>query len=130
MKISKLSIWIQYFFKSFVWLILPLCIFGNIQSCSKYNEAGTHLSAYSVNVKGYYRKDGTYINSYKRRRPGGVKHDAPYESQRKKMGLLFFLCLVGGVGSITVYVNKSTAEINKRKKILKEIEDEKFPTLS
>jgi hypothetical protein len=126
MKIPKLKIWFQNFFKSFIWLILPLCILGDIKSCSNYIEAGTHLTPYSVNVSGYYRKDGTYIHPYTRRPAGGVKQDAPYDNQRTNMSIFFFLCLVGGVGSIAVYINMSNSEIDKQKKTLKEIEEKKL----
>lgn len=34
----------------------------------------SEVSAY-VNVKGYYRKDGTYVNGYVRSNPNGVKYD-------------------------------------------------------
>jgi hypothetical protein len=59
-----------------------------------YIEAGRHLTPYSVSVRGYYRRDGTYVGPYHRRPPGGVPHDAPFESTRS-------LCQVGmlsGVG--------------------------------
>ncbi|MEO9210446.1 MAG: KTSC domain-containing protein [Ginsengibacter sp.] len=113
MKVSIFRIWIKNIFKSFIWVILPLCIFGNIQSCSSYNEAGTHLSSWSVHVHGYYRRDGTYINPYHRRPPGGVKHDAPYERKQFWMGFLFFICLVGGIGNASFYIFKSLNEIEK-----------------
>ena len=125
MKISKTKIWLQYFFKSFIWLLLPLCIWGDIKSCTNYIEAGTKLTPYSVSVSGYYRKDGTYVHPYQRRPPGGVRHDAPYESQRANMGILFFLCLIGGVGSIVVYAAMSMSEIGRRKQIIQEIEHKK-----
>lgn len=34
----------------------------------------------SVRVSGYYRSDGTYVNSYSRRPPGSVAHDDPFET--------------------------------------------------
>lgn len=116
MTLTTSGIWIRNIFKAYFWLIIPLCIIGNIKSCSSYNEAGTHLSSYSVHVRGYYRHDGTYINSYQRRRPGGVKHDAPYEETRFWMGWLFFICLVGGVGNVYTYINRSLDEIKILKK--------------
>lgn len=113
MKVFAYRIWINNISKSFIWLILPLCIFGGIQSCSSYNEAGTHLSSKSVYVHGYYRHDGTYINSYHRRRPGGVKHDVPYERKQFWLGFLFFICLVVGIGNAIFYIIKSLNEIEK-----------------
>lgn len=116
MKGAIYRIWINNIFKSFIWVILPLCILGSIQSCSSYIEAGTHLSRKSVYVHGYHRRDGTYINSYQRRRPGGVKHDAPYEQKQFWMGFLFFICLAVGVGNSSLYVTESLKEIEKFKK--------------
>ena len=43
---------------------------------------GSELTPHSVSVRGYYRSDGTYVNSYNRRPPGSVKHDKPYETIR------------------------------------------------
>jgi len=34
----------------------------------------------SVNVSGYHRSDGTYVDSYSRRPPGSVAHDNPFET--------------------------------------------------
>lgn len=116
MKVSTYRIWLNNIFKSFIWLTLPLCIFGNIQSCSSYNEAGTHLSSYSIYVHGYYRRGGTYINAYHRRPPGSVKHDAPYEQKQFWMGFLFFICLVGGIGNVSFYIFKNLNEIEKPNK--------------
>src|SRR6185437_11964877 len=99
---------------------LPICILGNIKSCSSYIEAGKYFTPYSVSVRGYYRRDGTYINPYNRRPPGGARHDVPYENTRTKMALLFFVCLIGDMISIAVFVNKSTSEIERLQKIEKD----------
>ena len=123
MKLPLVKIWSKNFFKSLVWLILPLCILGNINSCSNYKEAGTHLTPFSVNVEGYYRSDGTYVYPHKRRPPGSVKHDAPYEQKRIQMGLLFFVCLVGGCGSILIFTKLSILEIEKQREFLLQIEN-------
>lgn len=63
-----------------------------------YIEAGRHLTPYSVRVRGYYRRDGTYVAPYHRRPPGSVAHDAPYEQTRSlcQLGMFF------GVGSSLV----------------------------
>ena len=123
MRIPKTKIWIKYFLKSFIWLVLPLCIFGNIQSCSSYKEAGKHLTPYSVSVRGYYRSDGTYVRPHNRRPPGSVIHDAPYERKRMYMGLLFFVCLIGGGSSIIVYTKMSVGEIKKYHKAIQDNEN-------
>tara|TARA_B100000795_G_C22728786_1_gene410533 strand:- start:37 stop:876 length:840 start_codon:yes stop_codon:yes gene_type:complete len=125
MKISKVKIWTKYFFKSFVWLILPFCLFGSIKSCSEYREAGEHFTPYSVSVRGYNRSDGTYVSPYNRRPPGGVAHDAPYKRERMYMGLLFLVSLVGVAGSVLVYTNMSLSEIKRQQKIIDDIEREK-----
>jgi hypothetical protein len=103
MKFQILKICIKKIFKSFIWLILPLSIYGDIQSCSSFKEAGEHLTPYSVSVRGYYRRNGTYVSSYNRRPPGSVSHDAPYKEKRFNMGLLFIICLSSGIGSIFLY---------------------------
>jgi len=126
MIISKRKIWTTSFYKSLVWLILPICILGNIKSCSTYIEAGEHLTPYSVSVRGYYRRDGTYINPYKRRPPGGAAHDVPYENTRTYMALLFFVCLIGDTISIVFFVNMGTSKIKRLQEINKEIQKKKI----
>lgn len=113
-----MKIWIKYFFKSFVWLLLPLCFFGGIKSCSEYKEAGQQLTPYSVDVQGYYRSDGTYVRPHSRRPPGGVAHDAPYKKKRFYMSILFVVSCVGGVGSILTYIYKSSEEIVRQQEII------------
>lgn len=111
MQVNK--IWLKNIFKSYVWLIFPLTFWGGISSCESYIEAGTHLTEASVSVRGYYRKDGTYVRPYNRRPPGGAKHDKPYESKRLFMGFIFFACLAGGCGSIFYYVSMCKEEANE-----------------
>lgn len=115
------KIWLKNIFKSYLWLIFPIALLGGISSCETYIEAGTHLTKASVSVRGYYRKDGTYIRSYHRRPPGGVIHDEPYESKRSMMEFLFFISLVGGCGSIIYYIGMSKDDVNK---IIRENEKE------
>jgi hypothetical protein len=117
-----MKIWIKYFFKSFVWLILPLCLFGSFKSCSEYIEAGQQLTPYSVDVQGYYRSDGTYIRPHSRRPHGGVAHDAPYKRKRFYMSILFVVSSIGGIGSILAYTSMSNAEINRQQKIIEDAE--------
>lgn len=107
------KIWFKNIFRSYLWLIFPLAFVGGIASCESYIEAGTHLTKASVSVRGYYRKDGTYVRPYNRRPPGGAQHDKPYESERTFMGFLFFCCLIGGCGSLFYYVVMSKEEANK-----------------
>ncbi len=67
----------------FVALAVPLLGLTIFWTCLEaYQEAGRHLTTASVHVRGYYRRDGTYVRSYNRRPPGGVPHDAPYERKR------------------------------------------------
>ena len=71
-EIRKINIWFFSFFNSFVWLVLPFCIWSSINSCEGYLSANSKLTPYSVKVKGYYRSDGTKVESYKRRPPGSA----------------------------------------------------------
>jgi hypothetical protein len=69
-------------------LALGLTIFS--LSLAAHQEAGLHLTPASVSVRGYYRRDGTYVRPYHRRPPGGARHDAPYEARRElsRFGML------------------------------------------
>jgi hypothetical protein len=84
-----------------VLLVLAVSLLGVAlfwMSVDNYIEAGHHLTPYSVSVRGYYRRDGTYVHPYNRRPPGGVMHDVPYEQTRFFCGLGMFsgagLCLM------------------------------------
>lgn len=123
--INKKKIYTQIFFKQYIWLIIPLCVFGNIISCSAYIEAGSHLTPKTVYVTGYSRSDGTHIDSYYRRPPGGAIHDAPYERKRMIMTILFLGCLVFGAISIVNYIDISKRQIKKEINRFEEIEKQK-----
>jgi hypothetical protein len=56
----------------------------------------------SVSVSGYYRSDGTYVDSYNRRPPGSVAHDSPFETA-EWLGF-FFVC-----SGVYVLVTKESA---------------------
>lgn len=64
-------------------------------SYAAYREAGKHLTPASVHVSGYHHRDGSYVSAYNRRPPGGVAHDAPYESRRSS-------CVLGMVVGIVL----------------------------
>lgn len=113
------------FIKSYIWILLPLCIYGSIYSCSEYIEAGTHLTPYSVSVSGYYRKDGTYIRPYNRRPPGGVNHDAPYENLRFWMGSLFVLSVIVGIVNTFYFYSNTTDEIRAYERAIEDAENKK-----
>lgn len=106
-------IWFKNIFKSYLWLIFPIALLGCTASCESYIEAGTHLTNASVSVRGYYRKDGTYVRPYNRRPPGGAVHDKPFETTRTLMSFLFFVSLVGGCSSIFVYIEMSREDANE-----------------
>ena len=110
---QKFQIWVRNIIKSYIWLILPLTLLGSVFSCSAYIEAGSHLTAASVSVRGYYRNDGTYVHPYNRRPPGGAIHDRPYESTRTLMGFLFILSVAGSGIVIFIYVTMSKDEISE-----------------
>jgi|GEM_PF-5428422 len=86
-----------------------------------YLDAGEHLTPYSVSVSGYYRSDGTHVNSYSRRPPGGAKHDAPYETVRS----ITFFFMAGSVISLFYYgyclYDNSTLKIKLQSKISKQL---------
>lgn len=91
---------IKRHFKHILLIVVGIALFAfSLSTCI---EAGRHLTPYSVSVSGYYRRDGTYVRPYKRRPPGGVPYDAPFESKRT---LCFFLMVVGtGLGAVPAYL--------------------------
>jgi len=117
MLVKKTKIWFDSFIKTYVWLIVPICIFGNFKSCKNYIEDGEYLTPYSISVNGYYRNDGTYINSYKRRPPGGVKHDAPYEKERFYSSILFLVFTAGNLISLYIFYIRGCSELDEIKNL-------------
>lgn len=93
--------------KSWFWLIFPLSVFLFIISYNSYDEAGNHLTPYSVRVRGYTRRDGTHINAYHRRPPGSVKHDAPYESKRSLLSFIMLIECVVGIIAVFNFTRKT-----------------------
>ncbi|MCK4338827.1 MAG: hypothetical protein KAW87_02410 [Candidatus Cloacimonetes bacterium] len=87
---SNYRILMHRFSVSKIHILLPISIIIFIISLHFYTEAGKHLTPYSVHVRGYYRRDGTYVSSHYRRPPGSVAHDAPYESTRNVCKTFFF----------------------------------------
>ena len=73
---------------------LLLTIIGFSFAVNFHNQ----LTPASVSVSGYYKRDGTYINPYKRRPPNSVNHDNPYEAG------MFFFGFIGLVGSTIVAI--------------------------
>jgi hypothetical protein len=69
-----------------------------------YWEAGRHLTPKSVSVQGYYRRDGSYVQPYHRRPPGGVKHDAPYGNIRSNCGM--GMLTAGGIAFAPFYCRR------------------------
>jgi hypothetical protein len=127
MLVQKAKIWFDSFIKTYVWLIIPICIFGNFKSCENYIENGEHLTSYSISVNGYYRKDGTYVSSYKRRPSGGIKHDAPYKKERFYSSILFLVFTGGNLISFYIFYIRGCSELGeiknlerKKRKIRKE----------
>lgn len=80
--------------RTLLWLPVALLLvpFGHY----KRDEALMHITPKSVAVSGYYRRDGTYVNSYNRRPPGSVTHDAPYETAAGIWGVICFVGYVAG----------------------------------
>jgi hypothetical protein len=98
---SKYRILKERIKRSSILILLPIAIIILIGSIYAYTEAKSHLTPASVSVRGYYRRNGTYVNSYHRRPPGGAQHDRPYENT---MDLATLFILAGGSLSIfTIY---------------------------
>ena len=76
---------IRLFYKSFLWLLIPIDLFLIPIMQETKSEAIAMLTPYSVQVEGYYRSDGTYVHPYNRRPPGSVDHDLPFEKTEKRM---------------------------------------------
>ena len=82
--------------KGKLYLLISIIVF--ISSLFLYVDIGEKLNPYSVNVRGYHRSDGIYVSPYKRRPPGSVQKDRPYEIVR---GILVVF-LIGSGGFIIV----------------------------
>jgi len=99
--------------------VLGIGIWIFCASHDSYCVAGSHLTPASVHVSGYYRRDGTYVHEYYRRPPGGVPHDAPYESTQSRCR---FFMVVGGVvslfGGFGVFSSIRVCILNSRQKSL------------
>jgi len=72
--------------------LFALLLYGG---CYSYMRAGSHLTHSSVHVRGYFRRDGSYVRPYTRRPSGGVPHDAPNENTMLYTGLLSFASFLG-----------------------------------
>jgi len=95
------------------YLFISIIIFSSSLYFYVYTE--NNLSPYSVNVRGYYRSDGTYVSPHSRRPPGSVKKDQPYELIR---GFLIILLISSGGAIIGyLYVEIDTLLEKRRKKI-------------
>lgn len=105
--------------KSYLWILLPLSIFGGFESCSTYIEAGSKLTPYSVSVSGYQRKDGTYVRPHNRRPPRSVKRDAPWKGKRFLMGTLFLGSVALGLGSVFITYSVSVNKIDEKESQIK-----------
>lgn len=57
-----------------------LATIGVVVFTAVFLFARSGITPASVSVRGYTRSDGTYVNSYSRRPPGAVAHDAPFEA--------------------------------------------------
>jgi hypothetical protein len=78
---------------------------------SGYREAESHLTPKSVSVRGYHRRDGTYVAPYNRRPPGGAIHDRPYENQMFWYSLL--MVMGGGLVIIPIGMMARTKMRNR-----------------
>ncbi len=71
----------------FTWF--PAGLLGDTVGIGTFAYAQWNLTPYSVSVRGYHRSDGTYVRAHRRRPPGSVEHDEPYEFLRIFSVLLF-----------------------------------------
>lgn len=92
--------------KSFAWIIIPISCYLFTLSLDSYEEAGSHLTPYSVSVRGYTRKGGTYVNPYHRRPRGGVPHDRPYENERSLLILGMTALVIVSVVTVRLLTRK------------------------
>ncbi|MDC3285764.1 hypothetical protein OAU94_04925 [Flavobacteriaceae bacterium] len=76
---------IRILFYSFIWITVPATVLLIPDMYEKRVEARKQLTPYSVNVRGYHKKNGTYVRPHSRRPPGSVAHDAPYKSKRSRL---------------------------------------------
>ena len=99
--LSKTERW-KIIIAHFVILVVGYCLLW--VGYDSYSEAGSQLTPASVHVSGYSRSDGTYVHEYYRRPPGGVAHDAPYQSEQSKYEVLMavggIITLFGGFGVV------------------------------
>lgn len=76
---------LRIFLFSFIWLSTPILFFYTPEIKSDITFNKSLLTPYSVSVSGYTRDDGTVVGPYKRRPPGSVLHDEPYEKEIKSL---------------------------------------------
>ena len=86
---------------SLIWITIPIGIIYIPKISSELINLENQLQPYNVSVKGYYRNDGTYISSHKRRLPGSLNQDKPIKSKINKNKLLskiIFLSIIISLG--------------------------------
>lgn len=120
MKTFLLKRLIRIFFYSLIWLTVPAAIIFIPDMYEERVRAGEFLTPYSVNVRGYYRKDGSYVRPHSRRPPGSVAHDAPYEAKRNSLFLGITTLVIFSLGSSGGFAFFTCKEIKERKKNFQE----------
>ena len=86
------------------WFITPIYFIAHPKLENSYSSLSNNLTPNSVNVRGYYRKDGSYVGSYSRRPPGSVKKDKPIEKEMRKVSTLLFIINFAFYGSYAVFL--------------------------
>jgi hypothetical protein len=81
------------------WFITPIYFTAVPKLENSYSNLSNKLTPNSVNVSGYYRKDGSYVNSYSRRPPGAVDKDKPTEKEMSKVSTLLSIINIAFYGS-------------------------------
>ena len=90
--------------RSYILILFPISLFITTYSFTEILDARKNLTSRSVSVRGYYRNDETYVQSYTRRPPGGAKHDSPFEVRISKYILLAIVGIgVSGIGFVLFF---------------------------
>lgn len=86
-----------------IFYIFPIGFALQIGGCVVNLTTHYESTPKTVHVSGYYRKDGTYVDSYYRRPPGAAQRDAPYErAAQNKQFASGFVSVVGGIAVVIV----------------------------
>lgn len=98
------------------WLFAPIYFIVHPKIEANYDSLSKKLTPYSVDVRGYYRSDGTYVRPHSRRPPGSVKRDKPIKSEMSKVSTTMFIVSAGFYGSLAALLIGSIDTIKLHEK--------------